>query len=71
MTESQALELAKHVATTNEWPWIEPIAIRKRRRFWGRSFWTIRTNCDQRGCNVSVEIDDVSQHVVKAVFHRR
>ena len=68
MTESEALRLAKKIADTNNWIWLEPIMIQKRRRWFGSPKWIVRTNCNARGCNILIEIDEPSQRVLHAVF---
>ncbi len=71
MTKNDALKMAIQVAKEHGWPWIEPVQIKIRRWFWRDPFWIVKTNCEQRGCNVYVEINDTNQSIIKAVFWPR
>jgi hypothetical protein len=68
MTKTEALEAAKRVATENDWPWLEPVVVTKKRRWFRVRSWMVHSNADERGCNVRVEVDDAAGRVVRAVF---
>ncbi len=62
MNCDEALAAAKAVAEANQWPWLEPVTISKRRRYLlaGPVEWNITTNAAARGGNVRIGIDDGS-----------
>ena len=61
MNEDELLSLAKQIAMEKEWPWLPPVQIKRKRRLLGNPYWTILTNCEGRGANVYIEIDDSTQ----------
>jgi len=72
MTQGEAIELARKLAERNNWTWREPVrAVRSRRWFVGRSIWKVISNADSKGCNVTVEIDDISHETYRAAFSPR
>ena len=68
MTETEALEVAAQIALDNGWPWLEPVQIVLKKSIFRSSKWAIRTNHDNLGCNICIEIDNDKGVVVKAVF---
>ena len=71
MTEDEVVDIAKHLASTKGWPWIDPVQVNRKRRLFGKRFWTVLTNCDGIGSNVYIEVDESSRAVVKSVFRKR
>jgi len=71
MTEDEAISRARQITADNGWPWIEPVQTVIRRRLFRGGLWTVTTICQQRGCNVCMEIDDTTEVVIEAVFRPR
>ncbi len=71
MTENEALQIAKDLAATKGWTWREPVTVRRRRRWFRFVGWTVQSNAQSRGCNVYVEIDDLSGRIARAAFWPR
>jgi hypothetical protein len=69
MTAEQANDHAKELARTRGWTFLDPVRVEPC-RFWsvGRLRWRVISNCDNRGCNVRVEIDDATGEVLKENF---
>ncbi len=64
ITSDQAIAIAKKIATQEGWMWFEPIEIDKipRKKLPARfpgafDVWSIRTNIEMKGCNVSMLVD--------------
>lgn len=72
MTEQEAIEIAKKVAETEGWGWIEPVSAHCRRRwFFGRRVWFIWSNAGSRGTIVRVKIDDATGKVLQKGYMPR
>lgn len=68
MTANEALNLARRLATDRGWPWLEPVHVRKKRRWFRFCGWIIYSNADCLGSNVQVEIDNATAKVVSAAY---
>ena len=68
MTENEALEIAKRVATERGWPWREPVSVTKKRRWFRFSGWIVYSNAGFRGGNVRIEIDIATGEVIRAAY---
>ena len=68
MTEEKALEVAREVASAEGWTWLEPVRVRRRRRWFGSPFWEIVSNSNARGMNVRVVVDDATGRVLEKWF---
>lgn len=64
MSESDALSIARRIAAERGWPWKEPVRIRRTRS----GYWTVWTNCECRGCNIRIILDDSTGETKLAVF---
>jgi len=62
------LEVARTIAAARGWPWLEPVAIEVESLSRQGRVWTIRTNCQNRGQNIRIAIDDADFTVVSAGF---
>jgi hypothetical protein len=73
MTYEEALKSARITAEQHAWPWIEPVAVIKRRKYilFGPLFWHIKTNANSRGSNVVIEVDDMTGKVVVKKYWQR
>lgn len=69
MTESEALALARGVAEGQGWPFLEPVSITFRRRWFRRGgIWTILTHVSVMGGNVGITLDDMTGQVLEKRF---
>ena len=72
MTETEAIGIAREIAEREKWTWREPVrAVRARRWLFGRAVWKVISNADSRGCNVRVELDDITRETYRAGFSPR
>ena len=73
MKREDVLAIAKRVAESNSWPWLEPVSVNRRKRwlFWGPTFWIVLTNSDSIGMNVYIEIEDVSEKILRSMLRSR
>ena len=73
MTEGEVVDLAKRIASSNGWPWIVPVQVKRKRRLLGLGvgYWTVLSNSDSIGCSIYLEIDDSTGAVVKCAFRKR
>jgi len=73
VTEIEALKVARDAATSEGWPWEEPVLVSRRRTWWffGHQRWHIMTNTNLRGRNVNIHIDDRTATVTYKAFARR
>ena len=71
--QNQAIEIAKTVASDENWSWHEPVsAVRKRQGLFSKDYcWEISTNVESRGCNIRVVLDDESGKVLSKHFAPR
>ena len=69
MTEGEALALARTVAEAQGWPFLAPVSIVFRRRWFRRGgTWTILTHINVMGGNVGITIDDATRQVIAKRF---
>jgi hypothetical protein len=69
MTEPEALALARAVAEGEAWPFLEPVSIVYRRRWFGRGgTWTIHTHINAMSAHVGITIDDATGEVLEKRF---
>ena len=72
MTRDEAIQSARTVAKKEGWPWVEPLWVEEKRRFilFGRRSWRVTTNTKyaDMGCNVHVQIDDKTGHVLSSDY---
>jgi hypothetical protein len=69
MTEPEALALARAVAEREGWPFLEPISIVYRKRWFGRgATWTIHTHISAMTARVGITIDDGTGEVLQKRF---
>jgi hypothetical protein len=69
MTEPEALALARSVAAGEGWPFLEPISIVFRKRWFGRGgTWTIHTHISSMSAHVGITIDDGTGAVLEKRF---
>lgn len=72
MTREDAIKIARTLAGTNGWPWVEPLTVEDGRQFifFGRRFWRVTTNSRyvDIGCNVHVQIDDETGQVLSSDY---
>jgi hypothetical protein len=69
MTEPEALALARAVAEREGWPFLEPVSIVYRRRWFGRGgTWTIHTHINTMSAQVGITIDDATGEVLEKRF---
>jgi len=73
MTSEEAIEIGHALARERGWPWREPVAVVRRRRWFvfGRRQWQLRSNAEMRGGNVFVIVDDETRHVIRAGYGPR
>lgn len=72
MERREAIKLAKAIAESHSWTWLEPImAMQFRRFFIGPLCWEIISNSKSRGCNVRILIQDKTGKVLKEGFLKR
>ncbi len=71
MNEKEILEIAVKYAQERGWPWLEPIEVRRRSRWFGRAVYMIRSKSEMRGRNVVMMIDAVDGAIKQAGFLRR
>jgi hypothetical protein len=71
ISETEALDLARSIAATNQWQWLPPVSVKCKRRFFRTPLWVIHSNSEQKGCNVHIELDSISGEIVKAAFWPR
>jgi hypothetical protein len=69
MTEPEALALARSVAEGEGWPFLEPISIVYRKRWFGRGgIWTIHTHINSMNGQVGITIDDTTLAILEKRF---
>ena len=69
MTEPEALALARNVADQEGWPFLDPVSIVYRRRWFGRGgVWTIHTHTTGMNGQVGITIDDRTGAVIEKRF---
>ncbi|MDB5346941.1 MAG: hypothetical protein JWP89_5318 [Schlesneria sp.] len=70
MTQDEAIAIARQVATSEGWPWCEPIEAMKSRRFViaGAWYWHILSNANYRHTNVYMCIDDETKSIISKRF---
>ncbi len=69
MTKIRAIDLAHEIAGTEGWLWREPVkATYIRRWLIGLAAWEIISNCDNRGINVKILIEDATGRILKKAF---
>lgn len=69
MTEPEAVALARAVAERQGWPFLEPISIVYRRRWFRRGgVWTIHTHTSGMTAQVGMRIDDRTGEVIEKRF---
>lgn len=66
ITKTEAMQIARQECERRGWPWQEPILIH-----WGFFSFTVRTNTQRRGGNVSLRIRKRDGVVVGAAFADR
>ena len=66
--ENRLIEIGRAYATEHGWRWDEPIVIRQEVAVPGKRVWSIRTNADSRGCNITMRIRETDYSVVDAAF---
>lgn len=67
MTQDKAIQRAREIAIAQGWPWEEPLWVKRHKpnlldRLFGRPIttWTIRSNTNFRGRNVTIILNDES-----------
>lgn len=69
MTEPEALALARAVAEMEGWPFLEPVSIVYRRRWFRRGgTWTIHTHINAMSAHVGITVDDGTGEVLEKRF---
>ena len=69
MTEPEALALARSVANQEGWPFLEPISIVFRKRWFGRGgTWTVQTHINSMNGQVGIRIDDATRAILEKRF---
>ena len=69
LTEAEALALARTVAEAQGWPFLAPVSIVFRRRWFRRgATWTILTHINVTGGNVGITFDDATRQVIAKRF---
>ena len=69
MTELEAPAFARNVADQEGWPFLEPVSIVYRRRWFGRGgVWTIHTHMSSMNGQVGITIDDRTAAVIEKRF---
>lgn len=72
MEKKEAIEIAKTLALKSGWVWKEPVsAIKRRKYFFGKAYWSITSNSQRIGMNVRVLIDDATGQIIKSSFSKR
>ncbi|MCW1926289.1 hypothetical protein OKA05_27290 [Luteolibacter arcticus] len=73
MTREEVILVARATADQEGWIWLEPVSVRRSRRFtfFGRRTWRVYTNSEEIGCNVRIDIDDESREIIGKGFCRR
>jgi hypothetical protein len=72
MEKKEAIEIAKTLTLKSGWIWREPVsAIKKRKYFFGKAYWSITTNSECIGMNVRVLIDDSTGQIIRSSFSKR
>ena len=71
MNEKDIVEIAANYAHEHSWPWLEPIEIRRRSRWFRNAVYLIRSNTGRRGSNVVMMIDAVDGAIKRASFLKR
>jgi hypothetical protein len=68
MTQEEAIATAMAVAGENQWRWLEPVIVSRRRRYFlvGDIEWRVVTHSNARGGNVRITIDDRTRRVTYA-----
>ena len=69
MTEPEALVLARSVAAAEGWPFLEPISIAFRKRWFGRGgTWIVQTHIKSMNGQVGITIDDSTAAILEKRF---
>jgi hypothetical protein len=68
LNQTEAIETAIKTTARNGWPWLGQVRAVRKKSLFREPIWRVRTNCEERGCNVYVEIDDASGAILKALF---
>jgi hypothetical protein len=68
MTEDRVIEVARDVASAQGWPWLEPVRVRRRRRWFRSPLWEVVSNSDALGMNVRIVVDDTTGRVLEKGF---
>jgi len=68
MTRTEAIAIAKATAERNQWTWREPVEANRRLTWLLCKRWHVVSNADNRGCNVRIDIDDLTGDVLQAAF---
>ena len=78
MTQEEAIEKAKAEAIKNDWPWERPIEAKLKSRSKiislfaeNRDYWVIKSNCNSRGRNIIIHIDNNSDQVTFSAYAPR
>lgn len=70
-TRSELIEIARAAAEGEGWPWVEPVEVIKKRRWFlfGAIEWEVITNASNRGGNIFVLIGDETGKVIGKSFY--
>jgi hypothetical protein len=73
INKDEAVLIAKSAAEREDWPWEEPVFVRRERRFvfFGRPSWYVISNSNYLGRNVNVRVDAESGAVISKAFSLR
>jgi len=73
LTADDAERIARGLAESRGWTWLEPVRVARRRRFlfFGRVTFEVRSNADRIGANAVVEIDAESGDMRRSAFIAR
>jgi hypothetical protein len=66
MTVAEAVALARALCEERGWPWLEPVAVKEKRKE-----WVVTTNAAARGANARFRIRRHDGQVTEAVFMAR
>lgn len=73
LTPPEAERIARELAESRGWTWLEPVRVTQRRRFvfFGRMTFEVRSNADRIGANAVVEVDAESAAVRRSAYIAR
>jgi len=73
MTKLEVIEIAKNESEIQDWPWIEPILIKKQKQYFvfGKTIWRVMTNSESRGGNINILIEDKTGKIIQKAFAKR